>query len=99
MTRLEQLWQFYMEDQQDPFNLYAYALELAKSDRQKALQHLNVLITNKPDYIASYYQAAVLCLEMNLDATGIFERGIAIAKAQNNRKALNELQALLDQAD
>jgi len=99
MTRLEQLWQFYVEDPKDPFNLYAYALELSKSDKQKAVHYLNILITNNPDYLPSYYQAAMLCVDVAMEATPILEQGIRIAKAQNNLKALGELQGLLDNLD
>ena len=99
MTRLAQLWQFYSEDPKDPFNLYAYALELAKSDKEKAIELLKQLIIETPDYIPTYYQAAILILEMNQDAQLIIEQGIAEAKAQNNRKAQNELQSLLDNLD
>lgn len=99
MTRLEQLWQFYVEDPKDPFNLYAYALELAKTDKRKAIDFLKQLINSNPDYIPTYYQAASLCLEVNQDAQSIIEQGIEKAKTQNNRKAQNELQALLDNLD
>jgi hypothetical protein len=99
MNRLEQLWQFYVEDQQDPFNLYAYALELAKTDKAKAADCLKQLIADKPEYIPAYYQAAILCLDIRLDARWIIEQGIEKAKARHNRKAQNELQALLDDLD
>jgi lipoprotein NlpI len=99
MTRLEQLWQFYVEDQQDPFNLYAYALELAKVDKEQATDYLKQLLADKPEYIPAYYQAAVLSLELRQDARWIIEQGIQNAKAQNNRKAQNELQVLWDDLD
>jgi len=99
MTRLEQLWQFYVEDPKDPFNLYAYALELAKEDGLKSIDYLKQLIKDNPDYIPSYYQAAVLCIEAGQDALTIIEQGIEKAKVQHNRKAQNELQALLDNLD
>ena len=99
MTRVEQLWQFYVEDQQDPFNLYAYSLELAKTDKRGALHFLKRLIEEKPDYVPTYYQAAILCIDLRQDAQGIIEQGIEKAKTQNNRKAANELQSLLDNLD
>ena len=99
MTRLEQLWQFYVEDQQDPFNLYAYALELSKTDKEKAIDSLKQLIAENPDYLPTYYQAATLCLNTNQDVRWIIEQGIEKAKIQFNRKAQNELQSLLDDLD
>lgn len=99
MSRLEQLWEFYLDDPGDPFNHYAYALELAKTDKGKAADHLQKLIEDKPDYLPAYYQAAVLNINLNQDARKNIEQGIEKAKAQNNRKAQNELQALLDDLD
>ena len=99
MNRLEQLWQFYLDDPQDPFNLYAYALELSKTDKEKAADKLKQLIREKPDYVPAYYQAALLCYDVKDDARRIIEQGIEKAKAQQNRKAQNELQVLLDDLD
>ena len=99
MNRIEQLWQFYVEDQQDPFNLYAYALELAKTDKIKAADHLRQLIADKPDYVPAYYQAAILSLSIQQDARWLIEQGIEKARVQQNRKAQTELQALLDDLD
>jgi hypothetical protein len=99
MTRLEQLWQFYLDERDNPFTLYAYALELAKTDNVKATDLLKQLIADRPDYLAAYYQAAVLCLDIGQEARWIIEQGIEKAKAQQNRKTQNELQALLDTID
>lgn len=99
MTRLEQLWQFYLEDQHDPFNLYAYALELTKTDKRKAVDFLKQLIVENPDYIPTYYQAAVLGIDLGQDVQWIITHGIEKAKTQHNRKAVNELQSLLDHFD
>jgi hypothetical protein len=51
--------------------------------------------------VATYYQTAMLHLElsMNDEATKIIEQGIAEAKAQNNMKAASELRSLLDEID
>jgi len=99
MTRLEQLWQFYLEDQRDPFNLYAYSLELAKTDKEKAIHFLKQLIEENPEYIPAYYQAAILGIDAGQDVQWIIDQGIEKAKTQHNRKAVNELQALRDTID
>jgi hypothetical protein len=99
MTRLEQLWQFYLDERNDPFTLYAYALELAKTDKVKATDYLKQLIADHPEYLPAYYQAAVFCLDIRQEARWIIERGIEKAKAQQNRKTQNELQSLLDNLD
>ncbi len=65
------------EDPTDPFNRYALALELAKSDKQKAKEVFDQLILFNPDYVPAYYQAALLYIELSLDeeATKIVEAG------------------------
>src|SRR5215831_2012050 len=100
-ARIKMLEQFLAEDPTNPFNHYALALELAKSDKQKAKNVFDQLITTNPDYVPAYYQVALLYLEMTLneDATIIIEKGIVQAKKQNNLKAANELRSLLDEID
>ena len=95
------LEQFVEEDPTDPFNHYALALELTKSDKQKAKEVFDKLISTNPDYVATYYQTALLYLELSLneEAMIIIERGIAQAKKQTNLKAAIELQSLLDEMD
>src|SRR5258707_13773512 len=97
--RIKMLEQFVAEDPTDPFNRYALALELTKSDKQKAKEIFDHLIHSHPDYVPAYYQAALLYLEMSLnkDATTVIENGIVVAKKQNNLKAASELISLLDE--
>ena len=96
--RIKMLEQFVAEDPTDPFNHYALALELAKSDKLKAKEIFDQLILTNPDYVPVYYQAALLYLELTLNerATMIIEIGIVQAKKQNNLKAASELRSLLD---
>jgi len=96
--RIKMLEKFVAEDPDDPFNRYALGLELAKGDRQKAKEIFDQLINVHPQYVASYYQAALLyiALSLNEGATKIIEKGIAQAKEQGNLKAVNELNSLLD---
>jgi hypothetical protein len=95
------LEQFVLEDQTDPFNRYALALELAKSDTRKAKEIYDFLIEHHPDYVPTYYQAALLCLALNMssEAITIIETGILQAKKKNDLKAQNELRSLLDDID
>jgi Tfp pilus assembly protein PilF len=99
--RIKMLEQFVTEDPVDPFNRYALALELAKTDKQKAKEIFDQLIQADPDYVPSYYQAALLYLELTLneEATKIIEAGIVQAKKQNNLKAASELKGLLDEME
>jgi hypothetical protein len=96
MNRLEQLEKFYQEEPNDPFNLYALALEVAKSQRLQAYQVFKQLMTGFPDYVPAYYQAAVLSMELALpmETKIILESGMSWAKSKNDMKAFNELQQL-----
>ena len=95
------LEQFIADDPNDPFNHYALALELMKSDKNQAKKIFDKLMSSHPEYVPSYYQAALLYLELalNEDVTKIIEQGIGEAKKQNNLKAANELKSLLDEME
>jgi len=95
------LEQFVAEDPTDPFNRYALALELAKTDKPKAKEIFDQLILSNPDYVPAYYQAALLYLELMLndEATKMIEAGIIQAKKQNNLKAASELRSLVDEME
>jgi tetratricopeptide (TPR) repeat protein len=99
--RIKMLEQFVEEDPTDPFNRYALGLELMKSDKQRAKEIFDQLIQLDPGYVPSYYQAALLHIELMLtqEATEIIKKGIVEAKKQNNLKAANELNGLLDEIE
>jgi len=99
--RIKMLEQFVADDPSDPFNHYALALELMKSDKNQAKQIFDLLIEQHPNYVATYYQAAVLLLELasNDEAVKIIKQGISEAKKQNNLKAASELRSLLDEME
>lgn len=89
------------EDPIDPFNRYALALELMKSDKLKAKEIFDQLISSVPNYVPAYYQAALLYLDLflNDEATTIIQTGIFQARQQNNIKAASELRSLLDEME
>ncbi|HEX5172428.1 MAG TPA: tetratricopeptide repeat protein [Cyclobacteriaceae bacterium] len=97
--RLKQLQKFLDEDPADPFNWYALALEYLKSDQKKALTLFEKLLADFDQYLPTYYQAALLYiqLEESRKAVNVFEKGIALARDQNNLKAANELRSALDE--
>jgi len=99
MNRLEQLAQFLQEEPDDPFNIYALALEYQKTDATKAKALFDELLEKHPAYIPTYYHAGNLyiALERIDDAIVIFEKGISEARKQNALKALRELQAVYDE--
>lgn len=97
-TRLEQLLKFLEDDPDDPFILYALALEYKSVDPGETGKLFTQLLEYHPDYLPTYYQAALHKEELgqSLDALSLYGAGIEIAKKQNNFSALKELQAAYD---
>lgn len=93
-TRIQQLERFAKEDPDDPFNLYALALEYLKSDAGKARSIFEQLIDQHPQYVPTYYQLGQLCAEQGKteDAVQILERGIVMARNAGDQKALREME-------
>ena len=94
-ARLDQLLLYYKEDPNDPFNLYALALEYQKFDRLKAKEYFDLLLSEHEDYVATYYHAAKLYvdLEQKDKAIALYEKGIFVAKKLQDAKAARELQS------
>ncbi len=99
MNRLEQLQQFVDDDPNDPFNLYALALELMKSDVSKAEALFNKLLSEHETYLPAYYQAGDLfeSLGKHARAIEILQKGITLARSAGEMKTLRELQTMLDE--
>lgn len=98
-SRLEQLLQFYEEDPNDPFNIYALANEYKSSDPDKTMGYFEILIEKHPEYIATYYHLAHLYIDIGEDekAKSTFEKGIEIASINNEALALRELKNAYDE--
>ncbi len=90
---LKKLLDFYEEDPNDPFNLYALALEYQKFDMDKASSMYDELLANHPKYLPTYYHAAQFFgnLEEVERAENIYSQGIQLAQEQRNNKAEIEL--------
>ena len=99
MNRLEQLRQFAEDDPNDPFNLYALALEYLKSDNSEAGKLFDQLLLEHELYLPTYYQAAILQERTGNRALALqlLEKGIGIAKQQNEIKNQRELQGVYDE--
>lgn len=99
MDRLKQLEQFYSEDPEDPFTLYALALEWSKTNPQKGINLLQQLRVQQPDYVPTYYQLALLLLAANLidDASIVIREGIEAAMKLKDNKSAVELRSLLEE--
>ena len=92
--RLKKLLEFLEESPNDPFTIYAVATEYRREDPQKTLHYYEKLLREHPHYVATYYHAAQLYLDLGETdrAEETFTKGIAIAQEQNEALALRELQ-------
>ena len=92
--RIQQLIRFVQEEPHDPFNVYALAMEYLAGQPDKARTYLDQLLTEHPDYLATYYHAAALHAERGdtVRAGELYDKGMALAKAQNKERTLLELQ-------
>ena len=102
MSRLDQMLAFLESDPHDPFTRYAVALELKGAGRtEEALEHLEMLRRDAPDYLPTYYQLGGLLrsLNRNDDAQTAYEQGCAVARSAGDTHTLSELQAALDELD
>lgn len=97
--RLPQLLKFLEEDPHDPFTLYAIATEYRSENPQQALVYYEQLLREHPHYVATYYHAAQLYVDLEEDekAEQTFRRGIAEAQQQQEALALRELQSAYDE--
>ena len=94
-NRLEQLLTFLKEEPNDPFLLYAVATEYKKEGNiDETTSYYNRLLTEHPGYLATYYHAAHFFTDLEeFDrAKTIYEKGIELAKSQEEKMALRELQ-------
>ncbi len=94
LTRIEQLLQFVKEEPNDPFNLYALALEYQNKDADAAKTYFEKLLQQHPEYLPTYFHAAAFFAEAEKieKAQQIYLKGIDLAKKQGNQHALRELK-------
>ena len=94
-SRLEQLLEFYREDPNDSFTLYALATEYKKTDQQKALEFYEELLANHEDYVGTYYHAAALYADLGNEknAQKTYQKGMMVARKLGNQHAFAELQS------
>ncbi len=97
--RLELLQEYLKNDPDDPFNLYAIATEYRDEAPEKALEYYDKLLNEHPDYLPTYYHAANLYVDLDLrdKAEKVFNKGIELARQQDNKLTLRELQNALDE--
>ncbi len=96
--RLKNLTLFLELEPEDPFNWYAIAMEYKASDISKTKAYLEHLLSQFPNYLATYYQMSELLINAHqkIKAELLLEKGIALAKRQQDMNTLRELQNLLN---
>ncbi|QDH80074.1 tetratricopeptide repeat protein [Echinicola soli] len=94
LSRIELLQQFAKDEPDNPFNLYALALEYQNSDLKKAVSYFDELLDKHPAYLPTYFHAAALNAEIEEieKALSIYKSGIELAKTKNDQHALKELK-------
>ena len=92
--RIQQLKKFLESDPEDPFLLYALAMEYVKTDQQEARLYYQKLLNGHPDYVPTYYHAAALYASLNEaeNAEATYKKGIEMARKAGDAHALRELQ-------
>lgn len=100
MDRIAQIKQLLLATPNDSFLKHALALEYIKlNDDATAQQLFEELLAYEPGYVGSYYQLAKL-FERKGDreaAIRTYEKGMEMAKAANERHALNELRSAYEE--
>ncbi|TAF32898.1 MAG: tetratricopeptide repeat protein [Cytophagales bacterium] len=92
--RIEQLENFMKEQPQDPFFVYALALEYVDDDDAKAESYFIQTYQNFPSYLPLYYHAAMFYDKLGQvdKARVFFLKGIELAKSTDAGFALKELE-------
>lgn len=101
-TRIELLEQTLQATPGNTFARYALALELARAGQtERAWEEFNQLLTQSPDYAATYLQAGMLLARENrlAEARDVFAKGVEVNQRQGNLHAVSELEAALADLD
>lgn len=99
MDRIASIKEFLKQTPDDSFLKHALALEYIKLGNDAAArQQFEELLANEPGYVGSYYHLGKLLERAGAEqeAIAVYEKGMQMAKAENNRHAYNELQMALD---
>jgi len=102
MDRLATLLTMARDKPNDPFLIFALALEYKSGGNQaESRVYFERLVYEFPDYVATYYQYGKMEEENgNLErAVTLYRIGIAKAKAVGDEKTARELQQAIDMMD
>ena len=99
MTRREQLQQLLQESPEDPFLLYALAMEeRSAGNEEAALAGLDQVLAVDSRYVAAYFQKGQILagLEKPDDARKVLREGIAVAGQVGDVHAAGEMTEFLE---
>lgn len=99
-NRLEHLLNLYHDEPHDCFTRYAIALEYkSHNEINLAIQWLEQLRTDSPDYVPTYYMLTELYLHQQnqQQAENVCRNGLSAAKEAGDHHAYSELMALLEE--
>jgi Tfp pilus assembly protein PilF len=100
MDRVESLHKMLESNPEDLFLHYALAMEyISAGEDVLAMEKLEDIKVKSPEYLALYYQLAKLYEKMDETEKAIdtYEKGIEVARAQNETKTMNELRSAMDE--
>lgn len=99
MARLDQLRKLAQAEPNDPMTHYAMGLEFINLDRwEDALTAFTRAIEVDPEYVAAFQQKGrtELHLQRKQEARQTLEKGITLARAAGEDKAVTEMGQLLE---
>jgi len=102
MNRIDQLKEFLKDKPKDCFLRHALALELAKAGEAEQAKNLfKTILSEFPEYIASYYPLGKLLEQMDLadEALAVYEQGTQQARKAGDQHTLSELRSAIDLMD
>jgi len=101
-ARVAALQEILKDNPSDAFARYALGLEYSGAgETETALAEFAKLLAVHPDYTNGYFMAAqVLARATRIDeARATLREGIESARRTNNRHALSEMEAMMDELD
>lgn len=98
INRMEMITEMLVKNPDDTFLNYAAALEHKKAKKPKnAIRIFKKIVSQDPDYLATYYQLGKLLEEVGKtdEAIEVYKAGRQLAKKTNDVKATGELSEAL----
>ena len=102
MDKIASLREILALDPKNSFARYGIAMELVnRGETEAALEEYSTLLANDPDYTAGYFMSAQTLSAAGKTAEAIerLKAGISSAARSDNRHAISEMQAMLDELE